>query len=149
MARPTSRPKSDVSLALTELREALGDSMQQFANRMGTAVTTIGRYETARPPTGTALRRFHAMAKRRGLTRVTEVFAEAIAKEKEHQRTRNRIAHILEPENIGLANRVLQQVWMSASLLPPGPVKQQICDGLLELADQIAIDGRKDLINYE
>jgi len=40
---------------MIKLRAALGDSQQQFANRLQTAVTTVARYETSRPPSGTAL----------------------------------------------------------------------------------------------
>lgn len=55
MARPTSRVRKPISEAVIRLREALGENQQQFANRLGTAITTIARYETSRPPSGQIL----------------------------------------------------------------------------------------------
>jgi transcriptional regulator with XRE-family HTH domain len=55
MPRPTSRKKSDLSIAVCELRSLLGDSQQSFSNRLGLALNTIARYETTRPPSGDVL----------------------------------------------------------------------------------------------
>jgi transcriptional regulator with XRE-family HTH domain len=37
------------------LREALSLNQQDFANRLSTAITTVARWETSRPPSGIAL----------------------------------------------------------------------------------------------
>jgi len=42
--------------AVRELREALGETQQQFANRMRTAIRTIARWETIQRPRGKVLR---------------------------------------------------------------------------------------------
>jgi DNA-binding transcriptional regulator YiaG len=42
-----------VTKAVRELRQTLHESQQSFAYRMQTAVRTIARYETVRPPRGT------------------------------------------------------------------------------------------------
>jgi transcriptional regulator with XRE-family HTH domain len=55
MARPTSRRKSKLSKAVCELRTRLGWSQQTLSNRLGVALNTIARYETAREPSGEAL----------------------------------------------------------------------------------------------
>ena len=62
MARPTKRSKNPISEVLVQLRQALGENQQQFANRTKTAITTIARYETSRPPKGKALAQFARLA---------------------------------------------------------------------------------------
>jgi hypothetical protein len=44
------------------LRQALGESQQAFAYRMKTAVRTIARWETTRPPTGKTLNDLYRVA---------------------------------------------------------------------------------------
>jgi DNA-binding transcriptional regulator YiaG len=45
MGRPTSRPKTEVSLAVTQMREAQGDTMERFAARLKVALNTVNRWE--------------------------------------------------------------------------------------------------------
>ena len=51
-----------VSDAVRKLRKELGESQQQFAYRMKTAIRTVARYETVRPPKGKVLRQLAVMA---------------------------------------------------------------------------------------
>ena len=78
MARPTSRTRNPISAAMIRLRRALGDNQQQFANRTKTAVTTIARYETSRPPKGKILAQFARMAEEAGHHDIAKIFSEAL-----------------------------------------------------------------------
>lgn len=65
MSRPRSIPgsgKSELSKAVRDLRERLGESQQAFSNRLGIALNTIARYETTRDPSGQALEQLSDMA---------------------------------------------------------------------------------------
>jgi transcriptional regulator with XRE-family HTH domain len=73
--------RHDVSLALIELREHLGETQPQFANRIGVAVTTIARYETQRPPRGQMLARLEQVARSEGHTKCANTFRFALEKE--------------------------------------------------------------------
>lgn len=82
MARPTSRPRHPLSDAVIKLREKLGDNQQQFAARLGYAVTTIARYETSRPPdTPSALLMLALTAWKAQCPELEKVFLEAVEKE--------------------------------------------------------------------
>lgn len=58
---------SPVSRAVRDLRVALGETQQEFAYRMKTAIRTIARYETVRPPKHVALVQFIQLAESHGL----------------------------------------------------------------------------------
>jgi transcriptional regulator with XRE-family HTH domain len=50
------KPRHAASQAVIELRQAMGMTQQQFAVQvLGTAVTTVARYETSHPPSGKML----------------------------------------------------------------------------------------------
>jgi transcriptional regulator with XRE-family HTH domain len=153
MARPTTRAKSEVSVALTRLRQSLGETQHAFALRTGTTPVTIARYESSRPPQGEALERLYALATKHRHTESARVFQRALEREKQHMWNRQRIAKIADPLNLGQANRLLQSLWMSAAWLAIGQSKEQmqlagehIRRDLLELADLISLGGRKDLM---
>ena len=78
MARPTARTRSAISDAIIKLRATLGESQQQFANRLGSAVTTIARYETSRPPRGKALAQLADLARSTGQLELARVFSDAL-----------------------------------------------------------------------
>ena len=139
MPRPTTRAKSDVSLALTQLRESLGDSLQTFANRLHVALTTCGRWETSNPPRGKTLRRFYLLARRHEHPSA-EVFAAALEREKQHLGMRNRIAQIQDAFNLHDARIVLEEIWNNRD-----PFEDEQCERYLKLADLLLIDGRKIL----
>lgn len=48
--------KKTIPLAVRDLRDALNETQQQFADRMSTAVRTVARWESVRPPKGDALK---------------------------------------------------------------------------------------------
>lgn len=75
MAKLKSR--HPVSKALIDLRNALGETQQQFAVRIGASVTTIARYETFRPPHGKTLVQIADIAQQRGLDELASVFHQA------------------------------------------------------------------------
>lgn len=73
--------RSVVSQALIELRKLIGETQQQFANRLGTAITTIARYETTRPPRGRVLVRLEQIARSKGHKKCARAFRSALEKE--------------------------------------------------------------------
>lgn len=87
------RPRSKtvkVSLlctAIKDLREALGQTQQQFAQTLGTAVTTIARYETGRNPTGQILIRLKDLAREHKQENLDDVFYTALVQEFPSYRT--------------------------------------------------------------
>lgn len=70
-----------VSEAVRSLRVALGESQQAFAYRMKTAIRTIARYETTRPPKGKALSEFYRVATENGNQDLAAVFRNALTAE--------------------------------------------------------------------
>lgn len=73
--------RHSVSEALIQLRALLGETQQRFANRLGTAVTTIARYETSRPPKGKVLAQLEQIARKEGKGECADVFRRALEKE--------------------------------------------------------------------
>jgi transcriptional regulator with XRE-family HTH domain len=70
-----------VSDAVRKLRKELGESQQQFAYRMKTAIRTVARYETVRPPKGKVLRQLAVMAAENNLPHLANVFHGALNQE--------------------------------------------------------------------
>lgn len=75
------RSAKSVSDAVRKLRKELGESQQQFAYRMKTAIRTIARYETVRPPKGKVLRRLEVLATENNLHHLADVFHGALNQE--------------------------------------------------------------------
>jgi transcriptional regulator with XRE-family HTH domain len=73
--------QNSVSRAVRELRKALQESQQAFAHRMKTAVRTIARYETVRPPRGKMLAQLEKIAVKAGCAELATVFRQALARE--------------------------------------------------------------------
>jgi transcriptional regulator with XRE-family HTH domain len=163
MARPTSRKKSAVSLALTALREAVGDTQQQFAVRLGTTVVTIGRWETSHPPSGKTLERLLKLAKKHRHAESVQIFEAALGQETDWRKIERRIGQIRDRFNLKVANDVLGSLWGHAQQRLPTREPEslteaiglltsyefqleQIRDAALRLADVIAIDGRRELL---
>ena len=84
MPRPSSRPKHPLSLALVELRSHLGETQQQFASRLGVAITTVARYETTNPPSGKVLERLAFISSENGLDELSTTFQRAALAQTEH-----------------------------------------------------------------
>jgi hypothetical protein len=70
-----------VTAAVRELREVLGESQQQFALRMQTAIRTIARYETVRPPKGKVLRQLEELALESRQLELARIFRIALTEE--------------------------------------------------------------------
>src|SRR4029078_7687539 len=70
-----------VTRAVRELRQTLQESQQAFAYRMKSAVRTIARYETVRPPRGSVLAQLEGVALEAGRADLATVFRQALAQE--------------------------------------------------------------------
>lgn len=70
-----------VAEAVRQLRTALGESQQAFAYRMKTAIRTIARYETVRPPKGKVLADFFQVASETGHEELAILFRNALTAE--------------------------------------------------------------------
>ncbi len=77
----TKNPRNPVTAAVRELRLALGDTQQSFAQRLGLAISTVVRYELTRPPKGNALRMLARVAEENKLASVATCFRQALAAE--------------------------------------------------------------------
>ncbi len=77
--RTKSKEPSEVSRAVVALRTALGQTQQQFAQTLGTAITTIARYETDRSPRSNALAKLFSVAHHHKLDDLKRTFAKALA----------------------------------------------------------------------
>jgi transcriptional regulator with XRE-family HTH domain len=69
---------SELKAAVRELRQHFGETQQQFASRLNSAVITVARWETTRPPSGPALEQLHTAALAANVTRCEQVFKEAL-----------------------------------------------------------------------
>lgn len=69
--------------AVRELRKSLGDTQQQFANRLNLAISTVVRYELSRPPKGMMLGMFERLAAKNGRQDLAQVFQHALVAEVE------------------------------------------------------------------
>ncbi len=62
-----------IASAVRKLRTLLGETQQEFANTVKTAIRTIARYETVRPPSGEVLLQLAAIAKDRAMGKHKDV----------------------------------------------------------------------------
>jgi transcriptional regulator with XRE-family HTH domain len=82
----------EITKAVRDLRHHFGDTQQQFAQRMGTAVITIARWETKRPPSGESLQKLLLFSDAMGLSCYSDIFRRAI--DGPIQQTTERIARL-------------------------------------------------------
>jgi transcriptional regulator with XRE-family HTH domain len=94
--------RNAVTDAVRRLREALGDTQQQFAARTGLAISTVVRYELSRPPRGEILTRFKALADEKGLHDIAQAFAHAAG----------------EPYETAVLHNVADALWWNRELIP-------------------------------
>jgi transcriptional regulator with XRE-family HTH domain len=171
MPRPTSRKKSAVSLALTALRESLGDTQQQFAVRLNTSVVTVARWETSHEPTAKTLERLLKLAKKHRHAESTKIFETALSRETDWRSIERRIGQIRDRFNLKAATHHLELLVMATAPRVPvetpeeaqmdiqalADVRQlrleelqaqlsEVREAALKLADLIAIGGRKDYL---
>ena len=76
----TTKP-SRLSVAVSKLRQQLGQTQQQFAQTLKTSITTIARYETSRNPSGQILLELEKLAREHGFAEVHDVFYSAVVDE--------------------------------------------------------------------
>ena len=74
-------PKHPLLNTVRELRVALGDTQQSFAQRLKLAISTVVRWELSRPPTGKALAILARAADDAGHHDLAGVFLAALAQE--------------------------------------------------------------------
>ena len=73
--------RNPVCRAVRRLRVDLGDTQQQFANRLGLAISTVVRYEISRPPHGKALAQLERLAMENGLDECALIFRNSLREE--------------------------------------------------------------------
>src|SRR5258706_4598816 len=71
----------DLSKAVKLLRGSLGQTQQQFAHTLSTAITTVARWETGRAPKGLFLVRLAEVAAQNKLADLEKIFRDALAQE--------------------------------------------------------------------
>jgi transcriptional regulator with XRE-family HTH domain len=160
MGRPTARPKSEISAAITRLREHLGETQYEFAARLRVSPVTLARYETCREPKGAILERLHRLAVKHYVT-AAPVFRLALDNEKEQRGLRLRMGQILDPLNVKEAGDLLRELvetirrtreTILGTLSIDGVDQQALIDiqaaeeEALRMADLLCIDGRKELL---
>lgn len=70
----------EVAEAIKALRAQLGESQQQFSNRLGVVVRTVARWELEQPPKGDVLLRLFDLSQEVGREDLMRVFAKALNK---------------------------------------------------------------------
>jgi transcriptional regulator with XRE-family HTH domain len=70
--------RRELTEAVRELRQHFGETQQQFALRLNSAVITVARWETSRPPSGPALEQLHSISRAQSVSRCEQVFKEAL-----------------------------------------------------------------------
>jgi transcriptional regulator with XRE-family HTH domain len=74
-------PQNEITKAVRSLRAGLGDTQQQFAHRLGMAISTVVRYELSRPPRGKVLADLERLAVSNGCFREAAIFRNAFYEE--------------------------------------------------------------------
>ena len=72
---------NEITNAVRSLRKRLGDTQQQFAHRLGMAISTVVRYELSRPPRGKVLADLQRLAENNGFYREAAIFQKAFNEE--------------------------------------------------------------------
>lgn len=78
MPRAPREKRSALAKAIRTFRAALGDTQQEFAVRVGLAVTTIARYETNSPPSADVLAKLAELARNSELPLFAKIFEEKL-----------------------------------------------------------------------
>jgi transcriptional regulator with XRE-family HTH domain len=73
--------QSTVSDAVRELRVSLGESQQAFAYRMKSAIRSVARWESVRPPKAKTLAQLERIASENGQPQLAKRFQEALVQE--------------------------------------------------------------------
>ena len=149
MGRPSTRPKSEVSLAITRMRENQGDTMEAVAARLKVALNTVSRWENLRPPRGKSLQKlYEAFAKRHGHAASAETFLRQLNREHDEEYRRIRTAVLGSAENVQDLRVLLRELW---ELEETKPNKDPFHDALrrthlLKMADCLWLGGRDEFL---
>jgi len=73
--------QSTVSDAVRELRVSLGESQQVFAYRIKSAIRSVARWESVRPPKGKTLALLERIARENGQPQLAKRFQDALVQE--------------------------------------------------------------------
>jgi len=151
MPRPASSPKSEVSVAVTRIRERHGFTMETFAVRMKVALNTVSRWENSLPPRGKALEKLYRFAKRNGHAASEATLLAAITREKSAEFRRYRMAQVLDPGNVHDMRVLLREWWQweerNGNVDPfHDPERREY---FLQLADFLSEGGRKEFLGEE
>jgi transcriptional regulator with XRE-family HTH domain len=124
--------------AVKKLRESLGLSQEEFAQKVGVTVRTIARYENDLPPKGAALARLHLFANDAGQTAVAKAFESEMGRE-QNQRVAQKIRGFLREaylwQQIGLS---LEKLIAESENIRPSDVRKRIEDELNQLGKNLA-----------
>jgi transcriptional regulator with XRE-family HTH domain len=151
MGRPTSRIKSETSLAVTRMREHLGESMERFASRMRVSLNSVSRWENSQPPKGRTLERLFRAAKRHGPASSAATLLAAITREKSDQYRRYRTAQIIDEGNVHDLRLLLRELWdFESGQGNVDPFHDSVRrEYLLKLADGLCLGGRKEFLGED
>jgi transcriptional regulator with XRE-family HTH domain len=131
------------------LRQHFGDTQQQFASRMKTAVITIARWETSRAPSGPALEKLCAVAGKEGVSECERVFQDALAGNVEPApaRSGNRLDFVFQNSRekalaLALVTMLRDPEHYAESLRSIGPMLENCLDSFKTTFDVENIDER-------
>ena len=114
--------------AVKALRLTLGDTQQQFAQRLGLAISTVVRYESTRAPRGDALAKLYKLALDNKLRRIAAMFQAVVLRELGEPPNRK---HLAETEAVltELLEKLEDKSFIGQSLNPSEKVEAAI-DGI-------------------
>jgi transcriptional regulator with XRE-family HTH domain len=113
------RKPPTVTECVKALRIALDDTQQEFAQRLGLAISTVVRYESTRAPRGVALMKLTRLAGDNGLVHIVEMFRYAISSDAglELKSLEDRISALKRrQQNMAAAEMYLKLVWLGHRL---------------------------------
>jgi transcriptional regulator with XRE-family HTH domain len=115
--------RSAVGQKVREFRLAIGQTQQQFAQTMKTAITTIARYETSRPPRGSALVRLAQLAWDNGQREFADFFSRAFA---EDMRAGSTASDFAIPKCEEFLSQDSSKKYEGLQLFPPNPTEEEV-----------------------
>ena len=78
---PKRKTRPELSRALIELRQRLGETQESLARRLNVSLQTVALWETRRPPQGIVLLRLSSLAEEYQHRDLAQIFEEAVDNE--------------------------------------------------------------------
>jgi transcriptional regulator with XRE-family HTH domain len=134
--------------AVRILRQHFDETQQQFAARLNTAVITVARWETSRPPSGAALRQLCTLAHTERIPTCERVFQEAmIGNVEAPPDSRNRLDFLFHNSReqafaLALVTMLRDPGRYSEALASVEPVLRQCVDNFKNTFDSENVDDR-------